>query len=79
MRWSATWMPFGPTTSGANTADASGRSGPGRTRSAYVRFGLTGIPPGVREKTDLPARQEYWLPVLAARLGVKPIVVHRWR
>jgi hypothetical protein len=50
-----------------------------RVRQLFVRLGLTGIPPGVRDERDLPAAHEWWLPVLAARLGVKPIVVHRWR
>ena len=26
-----------------------------------------------------PGRSEWWLPELAYELGVKPIVVHRWR
>jgi DNA invertase Pin-like site-specific DNA recombinase len=50
-----------------------------RVRQLFVRLGLTGIPPGVRDEHDLPAAHEWWLPVLAARLGVRPIVVHRWR
>jgi hypothetical protein len=37
-----------------------------------------GIPAGVRADSDLAA-DERWLPALAAELGVKPIVVHRWR
>jgi hypothetical protein len=50
-----------------------------RVRQLLARFGRTGIPPGVRENADLPAGDEYWLPVLAAKLRVKPIIVHRWR
>jgi hypothetical protein len=50
-----------------------------RVRQLFVRFGLSGIPAGVRETSDLPAADEWWLPALAAELEVKPIVVHRWR
>lgn len=50
-----------------------------RVRQLFARFGLIGLPAGVRDKTDLPAKDEWWLPDLAAKLGVKPIVVHRWR
>jgi DNA invertase Pin-like site-specific DNA recombinase len=50
-----------------------------RVRQLFARFGLTGIPPGVREGSELPGADEWWLPALAAGLGVKPIVVHRWR
>ena len=50
-----------------------------RVRQLFARFGLTGIPPGSGAASDLPARGEWWLPALAAELGVKPIVVHRWR
>ncbi len=50
-----------------------------RVRQLLVRFGQTGVPPGVRDATDLPGADECWLPELAKRLGVKPIVVHRWR
>jgi DNA invertase Pin-like site-specific DNA recombinase len=50
-----------------------------RVRQLFARFGLTGIPPGVRGKDDLPGSGEWWLPALAAELCVKPIVVHRWR
>jgi DNA invertase Pin-like site-specific DNA recombinase len=50
-----------------------------RVRQLFARFGLTGVPAGVRVESDLPARDEWWLPALAAELGVKPIVVHRWR
>jgi DNA invertase Pin-like site-specific DNA recombinase len=48
-------------------------------RQLLGRFGQTGVPPGVREASDLPGADECWLPELAKRLGVKPIVVHRWR
>lgn len=48
-------------------------------RQLLARFGQTGVPPGVRDASDLPGVGEWWLPELAARLGVKPIVVHRWR
>jgi hypothetical protein len=50
-----------------------------RVRQLLARFGQTGVPPGVRDASDLPGPQERWLPVLAKRLGVKPIVLHRWR
>jgi hypothetical protein len=50
-----------------------------RVRQLFVRFGLSGTPPGVRHASDLPATDEWWLPALAAELAVKPIVVHRWR
>ena len=50
-----------------------------RVRQLFVRFGLSGLPPGIRADRDLPAGDEWWLPALAAELGVKPIVVHRWR
>ena len=50
-----------------------------RVRQLFARFGLTGIPPGVRDERDLPGANEWWLPALAAELGVRPIVVHRWR
>jgi len=50
-----------------------------RVRQQFARFGLTGTPPGIRADSDLPTEDEWWLPALAAELGVKPIVVHRWR
>lgn len=50
-----------------------------RVRQLLAKFGQTGIPPGVRDASDLPGSDEYWLPELAKRLGVKPIIVHRWR
>jgi DNA invertase Pin-like site-specific DNA recombinase len=48
-------------------------------RQLFTRFGLTGLPPGVRDNRDLPGKDEWWLPALATQLGVKPIVVHTWR
>ena len=42
-------------------------------------FGLAGVPAGVRGEEGMPGKGEWWLPDLAAELGVKPIVVHRWR
>jgi hypothetical protein len=48
-------------------------------RQLLGRFGQTGVPPGVRDASDWPGLGEWWLPELAARLSVKPIVVHRWR
>lgn len=48
-------------------------------RQLLAKFGRTGVPAGVRDVHDLPGEDEWWLPDLAARLGVKPIVVHRWR
>jgi DNA invertase Pin-like site-specific DNA recombinase len=50
-----------------------------RVRQLFRRFGLVGVPAGVRDERDLPAEDEWWLPALAEELGVKPIVVHRWR
>jgi len=46
-----------------------------------------GSPPGpAQDPRGIPlpdgsqlAGDEYWLPVLAAKLRVKPIIVHRWR
>jgi hypothetical protein len=49
-----------------------------RVRRLFAHFGLVGIPAGIRADSDLAA-DERWLPALAAELGVKPIVVHRWR
>jgi DNA invertase Pin-like site-specific DNA recombinase len=48
-------------------------------RQLLSRFGQAGVPPGVRDASDLPGVQEWWLPELATHLGVKVIVVHRWR
>jgi DNA invertase Pin-like site-specific DNA recombinase len=48
-------------------------------RQLLAKFGQTGVPPGVRDANDLPGVGEWWLPELATQLGVKPIVVHRWR
>lgn len=48
-----------------------------RVRQLFARFGLTGIPSGIRGESDLPGGDEWWLLALAAELGVKPIVVHR--
>lgn len=50
-----------------------------RVHQLLAKFGQTGVPPGVRDATDLPGADESWLPELAKRLGVKPIIVHRWR
>ena len=50
-----------------------------RVRQLFARFGLTGLPRGACESGGLPGKDEWWLPALAAELGVKPIVVHRWR
>lgn len=50
-----------------------------RVRQLLARFGQTGVPPGVRDASDLPGADEYWLPELAKHLGVNPIIVHRWR
>jgi DNA invertase Pin-like site-specific DNA recombinase len=50
-----------------------------RVRQLLAKFGQTGVPPGVRDASDLPGAEECWLPELAKRLDVKPIVVHRWR
>jgi hypothetical protein len=50
-----------------------------RVRRMFMLFGLTGIPAGVCGSEGLPGRHEWWLPELAAELGVKPIVLHRWR
>jgi len=48
-------------------------------RQLSAKFGRTGVPAGVRDVRDWPGEGGWWLPDLAARLGVKPIVVHRWR
>jgi hypothetical protein len=50
-----------------------------RVRRLFMNLGLTAVPAGVASPADLPGKGEWWLPDLAARLGVKPIVVHRWR
>jgi hypothetical protein len=50
-----------------------------RVQQLLAKFGQTGVPPGVRDARDLPGAGECWLPELAKRLGVKPIIVHRWR
>jgi hypothetical protein len=51
----------------------------GRTvRHLFTRFGLTGQPAGLAAGEG-PGRCEWWLPELAWELGVKPIVIHRWR
>ena len=42
-------------------------------------LGLTRVPAGVRGPDDLPGKGEWWLPDLATELGVRPVVVHRWR
>ena len=61
-----------------STARGEGFTGH-RVRPLLARFGQTGVPPGVRDAGDLPGADERWLPALAMELGVKPIVVHRWR
>ena len=50
-----------------------------RVYQLMAKFGQTGVPPGVRDASDLPGTDECWLPELATRLGVTPIIVHRWR
>lgn len=50
-----------------------------RVRQLLAKFGQAGVPPGGRDASDLPGADECWLPELAKRLGVKPIIVHRWR
>ena len=51
----------------------------GRTvRHMFTRFGLTGRPAGLAPGEKL-GRSAWWLPELAYELGVKPVVVHRWR
>ena len=48
-------------------------------RKLLAWFGQSGLPPGVRNASDLPGRHEFWLPKLAGQLDVKPIVLHGWR
>jgi DNA invertase Pin-like site-specific DNA recombinase len=58
------------------------RGGPytgARVRRLLVNLGLSAVPAGVASPTDLPGKDEWWLPELAAELGVKPVVMHRWR
>src|SRR5262249_49403773 len=56
-----------------------GQAFTGRTvRHLFTRLGLTGCPAGLAAGEG-PGRGEWWLPELAAALGVKPIVLHRWR
>jgi DNA invertase Pin-like site-specific DNA recombinase len=50
-----------------------------RVRKLFMRLGLADIPAGVGDTCDLPRGAEWWLPDLASRLGVRAIVVHRWR
>src|SRR5262249_25764038 len=50
-----------------------------RVRKLFLRMGLSAVPAGVGSPADLPGEHERWLPDLAAELGVRPIVVHRWR
>ena len=50
-----------------------------RVRRLFMRLGLANSPAGVSGPGDLPGPGEWWLPELAAELGVRPIVVHRWR
>ena len=50
-----------------------------RVQQLLAKFGQVGVPPGVRDASDLPGTDECWLPELAKRLDVKPIIVHRWR
>jgi DNA invertase Pin-like site-specific DNA recombinase len=50
-----------------------------RVRRLLMNLGLANIPAGVSGPGDLPGPGEWWLPELAAELGVRPIVVHRWR
>lgn len=60
----------------------SARGGPytgSRVRRLLLNLGLNSLPAGVASPADLPGKNEWWLPALAAELGVKPIVVHRWR
>jgi hypothetical protein len=50
-----------------------------RVRRLFMKLGLTNMPAGVSGPGDLPGPGEWWLPESAAELGVRPIVVHRWR
>jgi hypothetical protein len=50
-----------------------------RVRRLFRNLGLAAVPAGVASTEDLPGKDEWWLPDLAAQLGVKPIVMHRWR
>jgi hypothetical protein len=50
----------------------------GTVRRLFARFGLAGIPAGLREGRGGLGSGEWWLPALAAEVGVKPIVLHRW-
>lgn len=50
-----------------------------RVRRLFMLLSLTGVPAGASGSEGLPGPDEWWLPQLAAELGVKPIVVHRWR
>lgn len=50
-----------------------------RVRQLFSRFGLAGLPPGIQDQCDLPGKDEWWLPALAAAIDVPPIVIHRWR
>jgi DNA invertase Pin-like site-specific DNA recombinase len=56
-----------------------GRYTGARVRRLFMNLGLSAVPAGVASPADLPGKEEWWLPDLAAKLGVKPIVMHRWR
>jgi DNA invertase Pin-like site-specific DNA recombinase len=50
-----------------------------RVRQLLTRLGQANVPAGIATPDDLPQANEWWLPALAAKLGVKPIILHRWR
>jgi hypothetical protein len=50
----------------------------GTVRRLFRRLGLTGVPAGLEVSGGGPGRGEWWLPALAAELGITRIVLHRW-
>jgi DNA invertase Pin-like site-specific DNA recombinase len=50
-----------------------------RVRQLLTRLGQANVPAGIQSPTDWPQDQEWWLRDIANELGVKMIIVHRWR
>ena len=50
-----------------------------QVRKLLQHLGLAGLPAGMNDPAAGPGANEWWLPDLAAELGVRPGVIHRWR